>query len=216
VLYLIIKFFKMKKTSLLLFSVSVVLATCFTACKKEVEPVLQREVELKSSQPVSRPYKDTFNTYYSVKPDFENGASPETNFLPAWFPGGGQGNATHMGQVFCYFNQYTSFGANGLGSVPAPVTMFFEAELAAAGITNVPSYVNNITYDKKGNSIWFQGGQATTVIISATRINFSGAGTIVGGTGKFANATGNVTLNGYFNPQNPEDAGFGTNGTIRY
>ncbi|MES2648274.1 MAG: hypothetical protein V4717_15465 [Bacteroidota bacterium] len=206
----------MKPSSLLLSGVSVVLFACLVACNKEVQPASQRAVEIKSSEMVWRPYKDTFDTYYIVKPDFENGAAPETNFLPAWFPGGGEGNATHMGKAYCYFNQYTSFGPGGLGSVPAPVSMFFETELASAGITDVPFYVNNITYDKKGNSIWFQGGQATTVIVSETRINFNGKGTIVGGTGKFKNATGSVVLYGYFNPQDPSDAGFGTDGTIRY
>lgn len=149
-------------------------------------------------------------------PDFANGAGPATSFLPAWFPGGGAGNATHMGKARCFFNQYTSFGPAGLGSVPAPVNMFFATDLSAAGITGIPAYVSSITYDGKGNFVWFQGGGASTIPASPTRINFTATNTIVGGTGKFATATGTVALTGYFNPQNVEDASFWTEGKIRY
>lgn len=36
--------------------------------------------------------------------------------------------------------------------------------------------------------------------VSPTQITFSGTMYIIGGTGKFAGATGETTLNGYFNP----------------
>lgn len=210
----------MKGSSILLIFMLGMLSLQFSSCTKEALPgskikpgISPAKMERKN---VWRAYRDSFNTNYFVVPDFANGAGPETNYLPAWFPGSGIGNATHMGKANCFFNQYTSFGPGGISSVPAPVTMFFAAELAAAGITNVPDYVNSITFDKQGNSIWFQGGQTTTTPVGPTRINFSGTNTIVGGTGKFENATGSVSLSGYFNPVDQTDASFYTEGKILF
>src|SRR6187549_1481582 len=92
------------------------------SCQKEVNSPSKKDAELKKAEatrPVWRAYKDSFDTYYFVVPDFAKGAGPATNFLPAWFPGAGNGNATHMGKAKCFFNQYTSFGPDGIGSVPA-------------------------------------------------------------------------------------------------
>lgn len=210
----------MKASSVFLVSCLIVISVDFSSCKKELLQDSGTSVVVNAAQkndaPVWRAYKDSFDTYYIVVPDFANGAGPGTNFLPAWFPGGGKGNATHIGKAYSYFNQYTSFGPGGITSVPAPVTMFFATELVAAGITNIPDYVNSVTFDKQGNAVWFQGGQTTTIPVSPTRINFSGTNTIVGGTGKFVDAPGSVDLSGYFNPQDPTDASFYTNGKIAF
>ncbi len=192
-----------------------------SSCQKEVlAPSSVRDAELNSSAksgPVWRAYKDTAATYYSIVPDFANGASPATGYLPAWFPGGGTGTATHMGKIHNLFNQYATLGPGGLTSVVAPVTQFFEAQLAAAGITGVPPTVNSITFDDKGNSIWIQANQPTvSTPVSPTLINYSGGGNIVGGTGKFANATGSVVVNGHFNPTDLNDAAYGSRGNIKY
>jgi hypothetical protein len=95
--------------------------------------------------------------------------------------------------------------------------MFFNAELTAAGYPGIPSNVQSITFDTQGNSVWFLGnGNTVQNPVSPTRIEFTGTSTIVGGTGKFEGATGQVTLNGYFNPQNQQDASSWQNGYIIY
>ena len=197
------------------------LAVFLFACQKEeiVSPA-SRTPSLNSNEksgPVWRDYKDTASTSYFIVPDFANGASAETGFLPAWFPGEGSGNATHMGKSHNFFNQYATIGANGLTSVAAPVTMFYMTQLAALGITGVPADVNSITCDDAGNSVWIRANQPTvTTVISPTKTILSSGGDIVGGTGKFANATGSVIVHGYFNPQDLNDAAYGSRGRIRY
>lgn len=159
-----------------------------------------------------RAYRDTFATAFGFVPDIANGWEAP-NPAPAWYPGSGQGMATHIGGAKTYFNQYATFGPGGLISLPAPVTMFFGTEL---GALSVPSSVTSVVMDHKGNAIWFQSNGSTTTPVSPTRINFTGTATIVGGNGKFRGATGAVTLNGYFNPTNPNDAASGQRGWISY
>lgn len=169
------------------------------------------------NEPVRRAYRDSFDTWYNMVPDIANGWNPSYIPFLAWYPGGGEGNVTHMGKASTYFNQYVPFTPPNVGSVPAPVTMFFAAELAAAGYPGIPSTVQSITFDTKGNSVWFWGdGNTTQTFISPTRIEFTGTSSIVGGTGKFEGATGEVTLNGYFNPQDQQDASSWQNGWIEY
>jgi hypothetical protein len=163
--------------------------------------------------PVRRAYRDNFDTYYTVVPDFEGGWDSNNPFALVWVPGGGEGNATHMGKASTFFNQYIT--ATGQ-SIAAPVTMFFEVELAMAGITDIPDEVSYIAFDSKGNSIWFQSTSNTSVPMSPTRVNFFGTSDIIGGTGKFEGATGEVEYEGYFNPQDPQDAGVGDNGWIEF
>jgi hypothetical protein len=92
--------------------------------------------------------------------------------------------------------------------------MFYTAQLAALGITGVPSNVSSVVADSKGNSVWFESLGSTTTPVSPTRVEFTAQQNIVGGTGKFATATGSVTLKGYFNPTNPADAASGNRGRI--
>jgi hypothetical protein len=186
-----------------------------SSCQKETTAIngLNEEIATAANNgPVTRAYRDSFDTWYQFVPDIAGGWTPP-NPAPAWYPGGGDGNATHVGNASTYFNQYASFGPTGLTSSAAPVTMFFGAQLASF---SVPSNVSTIVFDDKGNSVWFQSAGTQTMPVSPTRVNFTGTNNIVGGTGKFAGATGEVTINGYFNPQNQQDASFWQNGWIRY
>ncbi len=170
-----------------------------------------------SNERVRRAYKDNFDTWYMIVPDTASGWIPPYGPFLTWVPGGGSGNATHMGNASTYFNQYIPFTPPNINSIPAPVNMFFDAELTVAGYPGIPSTVQTITFDNKGNSVWFWGnGSNTSTPISPTRIEFSGTANIVGGTGKFEGATGEVTLLGYFNPEDPQDAGVGYEGWIEY
>lgn len=193
-------------------------AGLISSCKKET---LRSEHGYKiassseaNKKRVIRDYSDDFVTYYQFIPDLANGWVPP-NPGPAWYPGGGEGNASHLGKVSTYYNQYASFSPTGFGSTAAPVNMFFASQLSAIGI-DVPDAVSTIVFDKKGNSVWFRLISNTTVPVSQTRINFSGVSDIIGGTGKFAGATGQVKLIGYFNPTDPNDAAVSSVGFITY
>jgi hypothetical protein len=187
----------------------------FNSCQKETiqSPAEEAASAAKASRkPVTRAWRDSFDTWYQFVPDIAGGWTPP-NPAPAWYPGGGDGNATHMGNASTYFNQYATFGPTGLTTSAAPVTMFFAAQLAPF---NVPSNVSSIVFDDKGNSVWFRSAGTQAIPVSPTRVNFTGTNNIVGGTGKFAGAAGEVTINGYFNPQDQQDASFWQNGWIRY
>lgn len=159
--YLMSKFKKMKTLSVFKFIFFVSVTLLFVNCRKQQlhdsndnteTGLVNKSIEKKQE----RPFKGTFSTYFNFEPDIPGGWTPP-NPAPAWYPGGGSGNLTHMGNCFTYFNQYATFGASGLQSVAAPVNQFFASQLAVAGFT-VPNTVSTIYYNnlyflsKTGNS----------------------------------------------------------------
>jgi hypothetical protein len=192
----------------------------FVSCQKDqlAQPVHSKvsEVSILKSSPVSRPYKDNFDTWYSFVPDVEGGWAPEFGPLKAWYPGGGNGTSTHIGKSHTYFNQYVPFNPPSISSTAAPVTQFFSTELGLAGFSGIPDNVSTITFDDFGNSIWFHQTSSTTTMESETRLNFIATADIVGGTGKFEGATGSTTINGWLNPVDQTDGGYKSEGTIIY
>lgn len=121
----------------------------------------------------------------------------------AFYPGTGNGNSTHMGKAITFINQFAQFGPNGLETVAAPVTMFFSKELAAIGLTDIPEEVSSITTDGKGNSVWFRSISNQVVFNeTGTRADFNAKVEIIGGSGKFVNASGYGDVIGFFNPAN--------------
>lgn len=189
------------------------------ACKKETASsiTLQTASSSQEDQRVKRPYKDRFDTWFQFVPDFVNGWDPQnpTPFL-AWYPGGGSGNATHMGNAQIYFNQYVPFNPPYFSSIHAPVNQFFSKELAAVGLGSLSNDVSSVVFDGKGNAVWLHQTSNSTTPVSASRIEFSGISDIIGGTGKFAGATGEVNLKGYFNPLDQQDAAVSADGWILY
>ena len=209
------------KTTKLFFTTLIITATILTvSCRKESGSITEDDIiqsSAKRSKPIQRAYRDSFDTWYQFIPDIANGWDPAnpTPFL-AWYPGGGDGHATHIGNAKTYFNQYIPFNPPLFSSVPAPVIMFFSSQLSTAGFTGIPSDVSSIVYDDKGNSIWFHQTSNSSTPVSEVRINFTGTLNIIGGTGKFSGATGDVNFNGFFNPQDQQDASVWSNGWISY
>ena len=201
-----------------IFLTAFIVTALFTNCKKEFAGFNEEKINgEKKTKTVQRAYSDNFTTQYQFIPDILNGWDPAhpSPFL-AWYPGNGDGNATHVGKAKTYFNQYVPFNPPFFSSIAAPVTMFAATQLAAAGYVGIPAMVNSVVYDDKGNSIWFHQTSNTTMPVSETRINFTGISKIIGGTGKFMGATGEVKLKGYFNPLDQQDAGVGSTGSIEY
>jgi len=188
------------------------------SCQKERLPDnsdLSESLTTASKENKLLPFKGTFTTNYSFVPDIAGGWTAP-NPAPAWYPGGGDGNLTHVGTCQTNFNQYATFGPAGLQSAGAPVNMFFATSLAPSGYV-VPNTVTTIFYTSNGQSVWSMAvGMSATVPVSATRVEFTANHEIIGGTGRFHDAKGTYILKGFFNPQDPEDAGFEVNGWIEY
>lgn len=213
----------MRKLSIIKAALLLAIAASVYSCQKEKTlPPPSNEENIEEAKAVvsarsnqRRPFKGTFTTFYNFIPDVANGWTPP-NPAPAWYPGGGSGNLTHLGNSNTFFNQYAVLGPNGLQTLAAPVNMFFASELQAVGLT-IPNNVTTIFYKDNGKSIWCEAiGASTSVPVSPTRIEFTAQLKIIGGTRQFSCAKGEVTLYGYFNPQNNQDAGFEVDGWIKY
>lgn len=141
----------------------------------------------------------------------------DPNPAPAWYPGEGVGHMNLLGKAYAFVNMYITFGQSGLQGTPAPINLFFSDELDDLGIT-LPDAVTIFMFDKQGNSIWGSGvGTLPVTPVSQTRVLFSGPIDIIGGTGKFANASGSYKISGYFNPQNQQEAALQiTDGVMEY
>lgn len=185
-----------------------------SSCQKTVTTTPEENTAITSSQgketAKARYYRDSFTTQYQFVP----GAGWEfPNPGPGYYPGKGIGYASHIiGTATTYFNSYVE-GPPFFHSGPSSVNLFFRRKLESYG---VPDAANSVVVDEKGNSIWFAATSLVQFPVSDTRINFEGTADIIGGSGKFSNASGSVTLNGYFNPIDPTDAGIGSKGTIVY
>lgn len=205
-----------------------------TACKKDVQLKEQR-----------KPFKAHIDTWYRVSPTVPtpvvvNGV-PYIGF--AYFPGGGEGNATHMGNVTNWFNQlaYTTPPNTGPeGSVNAPVAEIpgypvlgaplpliqagdFATLPSVLSALSVPStssghIINSILYNKKGDAVFTSAitGTGGTFPISEIKVGFNGKALIVGGRGKFVGATGEIDFCGYFNVADANDAEYNAEGWISY
>jgi hypothetical protein len=214
------------------------------SCQKELDP--EQVAALKASDKgVKRPFKADTKTVYRVAPSL-SGPIPVTvngtNYLGfLYFPGKGEGNATHMGNVKTYFNQlaYWPMGtmdpsaAPPAGSLPTPITEIPNYYLLPPPIdfsdlnglitrlpipSSIMGYpVNSMFVNDKDEAVFTTAkGNSFTRPESPTKIVFGGRGLILGGTGKFANATGEFDYLGYFNPQDPNDAAYGAEGWIKY
>ncbi|MBN3519154.1 hypothetical protein JYB62_03990 [Algoriphagus lutimaris] len=146
---------------------------------------------------VERNYFERFTNQLFAVPINEDPSLP----FPAYFPGSGEGNSSHMGKAYTFLNQYAFFGPDGLQTIGAPVTQYFAEELENMGIFVDNDEVSSITTDGKGNSVWFKNINNVVTPVSDERSEFIAEVEIIGGTGKFEGATGEGTVVGNFNPQ---------------
>ncbi len=190
-----------------------------------------------------RAYELTVQTFYRVAPippvPLEvNGVN---YFGTAYFPGAGMGTGSYIGKCTNYFNQLVySSAVDGApeGSVAAPVRdvptypiiggplpLIQPGDFAALGqaVAQVPReiggrIINSIIVNESNDAIYTSAirGSGSTFPISAVLVGFNGKALIVGGSGKFQHATGEVEYNGYFNVANPNDALYHEKGWISY
>lgn len=155
----------------------------------------------------------------------------------------GEGNATSMGNVKSYANTL-SFGtdtkAPPVGAIGAPVidipgypvlggplpliqTGDFAGLPAVITAFNIPNNVlgntvNLVLYNKKGDALFLSNvpGTGTSTPISSTAGGYSNKTLVVGGTGKFKNAAGELNNTGYFSFVAPYDGEDNYEGWIIY
>jgi hypothetical protein len=193
----------------------------------------------------NRNFQVSTKTWYRISPIepipvIVNGT---TYYGVTYFPGGGTGTATHMGNVTIYFNQLTystAPEAPPAGSIAAPLVdvpdytvlggplpLIQAGDFTELGAINaafeVPesvsgNIINSIIYNEKGDAVFFSAitGSGSTFPITQTLIGFDGKAKIVGGRGKFANATGEVDYEGNFDLTNANNAEYNAEGWIRY
>jgi hypothetical protein len=211
--------------------ISTALATLFASCKKDI----QVQVFIARTQ--------TFYRVVPVEKAIPLTVNGEEKLGFSYFPGGGKGTATGLGECITYFNQLVYSTTGQLppeGSVGAPVVDVpgypvtggplpliqpgEQEELASiVSELNIPAEVHNqilnqIFVNEDGDAVFLSAitGTSSTFPISQTVIGFKGRASIVGGRGKFANATGGVDYNGSFNVTDPNDAEYNADGWIVY
>jgi hypothetical protein len=200
-------------------------AVCFFAgCQKEAVPspgsslAATKNVQADRPAPQTHQLKGEFLTgYYNFIPDMAAGYVPP-NPTPAWYPAVvTEAHLNLLGKCQAFINMYATVGPSGLQGVPASLNPVFATQLSAYGIS-LPDTVAIAYFDKQGNSIWARGtGAFPLTPVSPTSVTFRGNADILGGTGKFLNATGSFVFYGYFNPQDTKDAKWNiTEGTITY
>lgn len=200
----------------------------FSSCEKEPLTELQASSESalgKKGKQVERPLKGRMVSTTWLRGDAASGWV-RGSLLPAWLYGSGEGNATHIGKYTAYFSQYAALvPPNSAYVTGVPVTMFFTEELLR---TFTPSQValmeeleiSTILLDKHGNSIWGVRTPETREVDSSLTENTPvyQEMTIVGGTGRFAGASGTFTLEGYtdLSFMSPSSGNLVINGVIIY
>jgi hypothetical protein len=197
----------MKTIAILKVALLCAIMLSFSGCEKEPLSELQTSNESalgKKGKQVERPFKGRMVSTTWFLGDAASGWV-SGSLLPAWLYGSGEGNATHIGKYTAYFSQYaTAVDQNSTYVTGAPVTMFFTEELllyfTASEVALMEEMgISIVLLDKHGNSIWGVRTAETREVDSDLTENTPvyQEVRIVGGTGRFAGASGTFTLEGY-------------------
>jgi len=223
-----------------LYSVMMCFLLLSGGCKKETcqEP----EFNAQSLRAAAKPFNFKMDTkaWYRISPTTPAtvpGIPGQLSFEN--IAGAGAGHSSHIGNVSLWFNQlaYSPDGQNPpSGSIAAPVTATVNYPALGAplpyiqpndfaGFATIITWlqipetmngyiINNVIYNQHADALFLSATTTSTSVESATRINFTGDGIIVGGRGKYENATGTYHFTGFFNPQDAFDARFSVDGTV--
>ncbi|MDF2158009.1 hypothetical protein [Algoriphagus sp. CAU 1675] len=180
--------------------------TIFTSCISDGEEPLVEvkplEAELLVTDPSGEENLRKSDTPYTYIEVFKNQIMPSGEPpLYDYLPGSGVGLGKYLGKSYSFINQKP---ITPLMSEGAPVTMFFEDDLAALGITDIPDNVSSVTVSNGGHALFFESGLNEGKLVSNDRIEFEADLTIVDGRGKFEGVTGTGKVTGFFNPNTGE------------
>lgn len=210
-----------------------------SACSKEValEPEFNeqslRGKPSKTEAPVSKQFRMSAKTWYRIN-NTPSASVPEVPGAVSFanLPGAGSGTALNMGNIGTWFNQL-AFSPTGeapwTGTVAAPLVE--ASTYPQDGLRSVTSVINwlqlptsingnviwSVVYNAGGDAVFLaMSGPSTSVVESDGKISFSGDGIIVGGRGKFENASGTYHFTGYLNPNDLNDGEYAIDGSISY
>ena len=198
----------MKKNYVKFSGFSLISVLILSSCMTEVEmpqakaTAVESEVVLEAAVTEDESFRKSPNgVVYMEKFSNQSITDPAK---PYAFPGFGTGNATHLGIAYSFFNQYALGAPDEKGvvyTVAAPVSEFFGDQIADLGIemgllAECSKTVSTITTDGKGNSIWFHNISNKATFDQLGNITFEADVELVGGTGKFAGATGHGSVTG--------------------
>jgi hypothetical protein len=172
------------------------------------DPTYEQAISLwqELDQEAGNPFAMRLNTSYNYFEIFENqlffvpGEGFQGGPAPGFYPGTGEGLATRMGKAKSFLNQFAFIDGGELTTIGAPVTMFFQNQLAALGLSEIPDEVSSISVDKKGNAIFVKNIKNTVTPINENLSSFIAEVEFIGGTGKFAKFKGTGVVRGNFNP----------------
>ncbi|MBB1287277.1 hypothetical protein HRH25_23075 [Flavisolibacter sp. BT320] len=223
----------------------------FTACRtdRSTEDLRQTQEAAGSenarAKMAKRAFKASFSTWYRFHPleQPQPVAVGGTAYLGIIaIPGGGEGQATHLGKASTLFNQ-TGYVlppdfSTVLGTVAAPVMSIATYPVSGTplpmiqngdfnGISpllatlQVPTMVgafpvSTLIYNKKNEALFLSVVSGSQTAIQGTTATINGKVLIVGGTAKFQGATGELTYVITFDIANPNDASYTLEGWIQY
>ena len=157
-------------------------------------------------------------------------------------PGGGEGNTTHLGKTNVYFNQLGYVTPpdfqNPVGTLAAPVTAIIQYPVLGAPLPLIQQgdftglsalitswglqaqingqYISTVIFNDKGEALFISVISQNSVVVEEGVGHITGTSMILGGTGKYANATGEVAHSISFNLSDPNKASYTLDGWIKY
>jgi hypothetical protein len=169
---------------------AIVLAT--VSCKKDVsfdnptgnDDVVRKPIRLYYSDSATG-FCDAYQTRDSA---FEPGAWNYFYNLSAT----GSGTKMAYAKVLSSFQILTGRGSNSGHGVSLNAT--FQKELKWDDLDGIPNEVCHLIYDYNGNAIWFKMDKLIMQKKTADMILFTGNSIVVGGTGLYARATGDLEI----------------------
>lgn len=197
------------KASLFTFVLLLAFLSFLAGCRKSVpentpDNILQSKA-VSGRSLHERPLKATMEVYSTYAPDVAKGGCYCPPYLPGYMTGEGEGHSTLLGRFSSYSNWYAYYdpaGAQVTYSVPLPGEYYdqlkpYFTEAEARAIKDRQVVV--LFFDRQGNSIWSDVASMDMIMSPLDPLHFSlaGNGVIVGGTGKFAGATGSYSFTGY-------------------
>jgi hypothetical protein len=173
-----------------LFLVAIILAT--TSCNKDVsfdDPSGNGDGIRK---PVSQYYSDSSmgfcDAYQTRDSAFEPGAWNYFYNLSAT----GSGSKMRYAKVLSSFKIFTRNGVNSGHGISLKAN--FKKELKLDGLDGIPNEVSHLIYDYNGNAIWFKMDKLIMKEKTADMILFTGNSVVMGGTGLYVHATGELQM----------------------
>lgn len=203
------------KSFLILAASSLIVTSCMTDTEGPLEESIltEKALEVTDSEGGENlkkggfiEYKDSFVNqiipFIEIGPEILVPYDPERfpGLLPTYLPGIGEGKARTLGKVYSYINQKVLPGTNS-----SEGTELFQFQLEALeklGISNLPDEVHAVTVSEGGHALFFRSGKNVGTIVNDSVTTFTAKLEVVGGVGKYENASGEGEVKGWYDQRN--------------